>query len=283
MYIGFSRAVFNPDARIASGLLLAFVALLPAEPLYNLPAIALAILGVVGLVSGNLRLGAPENRFLWVAFLCIWLPMVASLPDAINFPESARKTASVCVYFLVGIYAVGAYRRFAELDWIMWGVGAICGFWVLDALWQFWTGVNWFGVSYEDGSRLPGMFSTGRIGYILASFAPLVFEAVRRSSRRWRVDPGAACSGVCRDIPVGKQDRVGSHGDCDRRLSPVFGSVVGSIIANSGPIRAAWNRGRSGSPGSDRCGRCVRLVGRRRPNMESSGTPRRDPVRAVEW
>lgn len=189
MYIGFSRAVFTPDARIASGLLLAFVALLPAEPLYNLPAIALAILGVLGLVSGSLRLGAPENRFLWLAFLCIWLPMVASLPDATNFLESARKTASVCVYFLAGIYAVDAYRRFAELDWIMWGVGAICGFWVLDALWQFWTGANWFGVSYEDGSRLPGMFYTGRIGYILASFAPLLFEAVRRLSRRWRWSP----------------------------------------------------------------------------------------------
>ena len=188
----FSRlagVVLGPDARVASSLLLAFVALLPAEPLYNVPLIALAVLGLVRLVSRRVRLGSLENRFLCIAFLCIWLPMLASLPDAVNPVESLRKTASFCIYFLAGICVAGAYARFRDLDWIVTGVAAICLFWALDALWQFWTGADWFGIPYQEGARLTGAFYTGRIGYLLASFAPIVFEAVRRAGRRWRWSP----------------------------------------------------------------------------------------------
>ena len=179
----------EPNAKVASGLLLAFVALLPAEPLYNAPLIALAILGTFRLISRRVRLDSPENRFLCIAFLCMWLPMLASLPDAVNSVEAVRKTASLCLYFLAGVYVVGAYIRFRELDWIMTGTAAVCIFWSLDALWQFQTGTDWFGIPYEEGERLTGIFHTGRIGYLLASFAPFVFETVRRSWRRWWWSP----------------------------------------------------------------------------------------------
>lgn len=184
-----SAIVTKPDAKLASGLLLAFVALLPAEPLYNAPLIALAILGAFRLVARRVRLGVAENRFLCIAFLCMWLPMLASLPDAVNFGESFRKTSSLLVYFLAGIYVCGAYRRFRDLDWIMMGTFAICIFWALDALWQFQTGADWFGISYEEGDRLTGVFPTGRIGYLLASFAPFVFETIRRMWQRWWWSP----------------------------------------------------------------------------------------------
>ena len=184
-----AATALEPDVRIASALLLAFVALLPAEPLYNAPLITLAILGTIRLFSQRARLGSPENSFLCIAFLCVWLPMLASLPDAVNPVESSRKTASLCLYFLAGFYVVGAFRRFRDLDWVMTGTFAVCMFWVLDALWQFQTGANWFGIPYEEGERLTGMFYTGRIGYLLASFAPFVFETIRRSWRRWWWSP----------------------------------------------------------------------------------------------
>ena len=140
-----ARMLPRPDARVAAGLLLAFVALLPADPLYNAPLIVLAILGLAQLASGRVRLRSTRYRFLCIAFLCIWLPMIASLPDAVNPAESFRKTASLCIYFLGGVYAVGAFRGFHEIGWVMAGTSAICAFWVLDALWQFQTGTDWFG------------------------------------------------------------------------------------------------------------------------------------------
>ena len=181
--------VLRPDARVASVLLLAFIALLPADPLYNAPLLVLAVLGVAQLASNRVRLHLPRYRFLSIAFLCIWLPMVASLPDAVNLPGSFRKTASLFIYLLAGVYAVAAFRSFHELRWVMTGTAAICGIWVLDALWQFQTGADWFGFPYAEGERLTGMFYTGRIGGMLALFAPLAFESIRRASQRWRWTP----------------------------------------------------------------------------------------------
>lgn len=183
-------AVLEPSARLATLLLLAFVALLPFEPLYNAPLIALGALGLLRAASGRARLGSPENRFLCIAFLCIWLPMLASLPDAVNPGESLRKTASVCVYFLAGVYVTGAYTCFRDLDRVMTGVAILCAVWCLHALLPLLSGAGWFAAPYEEGRRLTGLFPvTGRIGYVLASFAPLFFEGVRRASRRWRWSP----------------------------------------------------------------------------------------------
>ena len=182
--------LLEPDPRVATGLLLAVIALLPAEPLFNLPMIALALLGLVQVASRRARLTSPEYQFLCVAFLCIWLPMLASLPDAVNPGESIRKTASLCIYFLAGVYAAGAYTRFRDLDWLMTGVVALLVFFYLDTLWQVQFGTDWFGIPYhENSARMTGAFYIGRIGSLLAGFAPLYFEMVRRASRRWRLSP----------------------------------------------------------------------------------------------
>ena len=181
--------LLEPDPRVATALLLAIIALLPAEPLFNVPMLALAVLGLVQVAFRRARLASPELRFLCIAFLCIWLPMLASLPDAVNPGESIRKTASLCIYFLAGVYAVGAYTRFRDLDWLMAGVVALLVVFYLDALWQFQFGTDWFGIPYEESGRVTGAFYAGRIGSLLAGFAPLYFEIVRRASRRWRLSP----------------------------------------------------------------------------------------------
>ena len=165
--------VLEPNARLASFLLLAFVVLLPFEPLHNAPLIALGALGLLRVVSRRVRLGSPENRFLCIAFLCIWLPMLASLPDAVNPIESIRKTASLCVYFFAGVYAAGAYVCFRDLDRIMTGVMIVCTVWCLDALYPFLSGADWSGSPYEESRWSTGLFPVpGRIGNVLVCFAP---------------------------------------------------------------------------------------------------------------
>ena len=181
-----SLIVREPSARLTTGLMLAFVLLLPFKPLFNAPLLVLAILGATRLASRPRLVGSIENRFLGVAFLCLWLPMLTSLPDAVNPATSIRKTATVCLYYLAGIYVIGSFARFREIDRIMVGVAGICAFWSIDAMWQFMTGSNWFGFPY-DGGRLAGVFYPDlRIGFILASFSPLVFEVLRRTKTHWR-------------------------------------------------------------------------------------------------
>ena len=182
--------ILEPNAWLASALLTAFVVLLPIEPLYNAPLIALATLGFLRLMFRRTRLGSPENRFLIIAFLCVWLPMLASLPDAVNPSKSAHTTAGMCVYFLAGIYVIGAYTRLRDLDRVMMGVAAICVFWCLDALWQLFTGTDWFGTPHRGGERLSGPFTIdGRLGIVLACFAPFFFTIIHRARWLWPWSP----------------------------------------------------------------------------------------------
>ena len=187
---------------IATGLLLAFVLLLPAEPQYNAPLLVLAVLGGWRVLSRRTRIGAPENRFLGIAFLCMWLPMLASLPDAVDLDEALRKTASLGIYYFAGLYAIAAYSRarFRDLDRLMVCVAAVCALWCLDAFWQFAFGRDWFGIPFREGDqlrspsdvagRLRGPFNVaGRLGIVLVVFSPLVFEAVRRAARHWPWSP----------------------------------------------------------------------------------------------
>ena len=187
----FRLVVYTPNSWFASTLMLVFVVLLPIEPLFNVPLIILGILGLLHLASRPMQLTAPENRFFCIAFLCVWLPMLASLPDAVNLFKSVRTTVGFSIYFLAGIYVLGAYTRFRDLDKIMIGVTVICIFWCLDALWQFCTGTDWFGIPYQEGEQLRGAFQTdkqqfdGRLGIVLASFASLFFEGIRRARQHW--------------------------------------------------------------------------------------------------
>ena len=177
---------------LATGLLLAFVLLLPAEPQYNAPLLVLAALGGWRVISRRTRIGAPENRFLGIAFLCMWLPMLASLPDAVKLDEALRKTASLGIYYFAGLYVIAAYSRarFRDLDRLMMCVAAVCALWCLDAFWQFAFGRDWLGIPFREGDQLRGPFVTkGRLGILLVVFSPLVFEAVRRAARYWPWSP----------------------------------------------------------------------------------------------
>ena len=290
----FAAIVPEAGARVPSAFLLAFVVLLPAEPLYNAPLIALAILGTIRVLTGRVRLRSPEYRFLCIAFLCIWLPMVASLPDAVNQVESLRKTASLCLYFLAGVYVVGAYRRFRDLDWIMTGAAAVSIFWALDALWQFQTGTDWIGVPYTEGTRLPGMFRTGRIGYVLASFAPFVFEVVRRLWRRWWWSPVLLIPYLMTIVLAGSRTSWGAL------AIAIVGYVVYLAISSVRAPSRGWGRNSrrivavfasmvlagviSGYAWPDHTDRMWKVVAPRVESLEGLWSGDRDQIeRAVTW
>ena len=172
--------ILEPLPGLALASLLAFVALLPAEPLFNLPVILLAGLGLARLIARPSRIADRQTRVLGVLFLCTWLPMVASLPDAVNPAESLRKTATFVLFYLAGAYVVAAITRMRDLDRLLAGLLVLCTLCSVDAMWQFATGADLLGYPYRGG-QLAGIFYPKlALGVVLASFAPLVFEATRR-------------------------------------------------------------------------------------------------------
>lgn len=175
----------HPRSGIATGMSLAFLALLPFGGLYNVPLLALCGLGLLCLTSRPRE--ALDNdglRLLLALFLCIWLPMTISAVDAVNPVHAWRKVGSFLVLFLAGAYITMALRRRVDLQRLLVGVSIICVFWSVDASWQFIHGSNLLGFPYEGG-RVPGIFHPDlKLAVVLVTASPFVFEVVRKLARR---------------------------------------------------------------------------------------------------
>jgi O-antigen ligase len=155
--------------------------------LHRIVFILLALYGVYQLIRhGREAWADPPVRRLTLLFACLWLPMLASWPDAVDPDRSLSAIGRYLVYLLAGIgllrlpwSASGAHR-------LRWGLFAILAFWTLDGIYQFMTGVNLLGYPIFPGGRLTGMFENSpRLGLMLATLSPLWYETVRRLSARW--------------------------------------------------------------------------------------------------
>lgn len=175
----------HPRGSIAVVASLAFLGLLPFGGLYNVPLLVLCGLGLLHLASRPREaLGDEGLRLLLVLFLCIWLPMTIAAVDAVNPVHAWRKVGSFLVLFLAGAYVATALRRRVDLQRLLVGVLVICVFWSVDATWQFMRGFNLLGFPYEGG-RVSGIFHPDlKLGIVLVTMSPFVFEAMRRLARR---------------------------------------------------------------------------------------------------
>ena len=183
-----------PRGGVAVGSLLAFLALLPFGGLYNIPLLLLGGLGLLCLTSRRrAAFGDDGLRLLLVLFLCIWAPMAISVVDAADPIQAWRKVLGFPVFFLAGAYVVLALRRSVDLQRLLVGVWIICLFWSVDASWQFMSGFNVLGFPPDEGLgfppgelvRITGIFHPDlKLGIVLVTVSPFVFEATRRLAGR---------------------------------------------------------------------------------------------------
>jgi len=111
---------------------------------------------------------------LVVLFLCIWLPMLTSLPDANNYTESTRVTFSYLRFLLFGLFilvALEPINRTKTQAIIVY----ILLFWCFDGLLQFYLGQDLFGYPYTPPQLMGMFYPKVRMPYILAVLAPRFF------------------------------------------------------------------------------------------------------------
>ena len=109
---------------------------------------------------------------LVVLFLCFWLPLLASLPDANNYTESARVTFSYLRFLLFGLFiliALEPVNRIRTQEIIVY----IILFWCFDGLLQFYLGQDLFGYPYTPPQLMGMFYPKVRMPYILAVLAPI--------------------------------------------------------------------------------------------------------------
>ncbi|MGE0483072.1 MAG: O-antigen ligase family protein [Gammaproteobacteria bacterium] len=173
-----------PDYLHAALILGAF-ALFATEHLVHYPVGLMSVLGLAMLARQPARLREPGVRTFLALFACIWLPMLAALPDAV---APARSQQTVLLYFHLlpaGLYLVCACRRPEVMRLVTQGVVILVLFTGLDAFAQLIWHEDFFGYPYEDGILKGLFYPKQRLGLFLAVFAPLVIDVVRAWCRQY--------------------------------------------------------------------------------------------------
>lgn len=125
----------------------------------------------------------PLTINFYLLFACLWLPMLSSLPDAINYTESARVTFSYLRFLLFGLFilvASGSVNQLKTQNLIVY----IILFWCFDGLLQFFLGHDLFGYPYTPPQLMGMFYPKVRMPYILAVLAPILFEFIRHNSEK---------------------------------------------------------------------------------------------------
>lgn len=169
----------------APWLLIATAALLLTTTTLSLVPIGImAALGLWQVAKGPRAIcREPACRGLALLFLCLWLPQLVSLIDAVNFPRSAKTALSYPAYLFCGIFIVRALAQPGQFARLSLALLCLVAFWCVDAFAQYATGANLFGYPYQEGG-LTGMFHPKiRLGLVVAVLAPIVLEALRRLNK----------------------------------------------------------------------------------------------------
>lgn len=167
-------------------LILSTVFLFATKNSYNVPMSIMAVTGLYRLIKYRDIQTMPEMRFIHILFFSLWLPMLFSLTDAVNLTHSLETTLRYLGYLFVAYFIIYEIKNKHLHNKIILGLSIIISFWCLDALFQFFVGVDMFGYPLNNG-LVDGLFSPkGTLGHVLAILSPIYFEIIRRYHTRHR-------------------------------------------------------------------------------------------------
>ncbi len=173
-------------ANLAFLLILLTLLLFVSKSLYNVPVAIMAIIGIWHSIRSARRIFSdPAIRVYSVLFLALWLPLLVSLPDAVNLGHSARTVFPYLRFLFMGIYILGERTNIQLFPQLRLAIFWTATFWGFDAIIQYLTGANLFGYPYEPG-HITGMFyPDNTITHLLAAMSPIYFDGVRDYSRKY--------------------------------------------------------------------------------------------------
>jgi len=181
-------AVFNLTSWTPVVLAWSFLLLLPFGRSSELPVFIMAILG--GMLiwkQGKLAVWQGGAKTFSLLFLCIWIPVVLSVPDSLWFKKSLSTALTYPRIYLAGIYLIWMLREDLARQRLLKLSAWLLLFWVFDALIQAAVGYDLLGHAYPE--RLNGLFGSHnwKLGLTLAMLSPIVWEYVSRHGAKWQL------------------------------------------------------------------------------------------------
>lgn len=193
---GAARSAAGPDAGSRGGslrewwpalLIASCLVLLPVGRLVEGPVLLMAALGLALLVRKRTAwLASPAFRLFTAVFLACWLPIVLSVPDAVQVQHSLSVAVNHLRFYLSGIFMLHVLCDAAARERLLMLCGWLLAFWVVDAWVQIVFGVDLFGRRPWPGG-VSGIFGheSAKFGTTLAVFSPLLCEYARRHWPWW--------------------------------------------------------------------------------------------------
>ncbi|MFM9912799.1 MAG: O-antigen ligase family protein [Methylophilaceae bacterium] len=183
-----SRLLFAWTEKFGWILVAMLIVTQPFRNLFELPMALMAIFGLLLLLLEPLRVFALSAiKPLLILFACIWLPMVASLPDAVNFSRAVSTTLVFIRFPLAAIFVIFALQNGYSRTRMLMLLGLVLGF--------FAIGKVFYALEVEHS--LPGAMNgwawIGRIipqrgvGHLLAVLSPIYYYWIwqQTSKRPW--------------------------------------------------------------------------------------------------
>ena len=170
-----------PKAQHFTWLIFACFLLFPFRRSVELPLLIMAIGGIVlAYKYRNAFFHEPAIKLYTLLFACIWIPMLASLPDSYDLKTSGSTALSFLRLYLAGLFVIWALRNQSQLSLLFKLLAGLTAFWVVDALFQAVAGHNLFGYAPIQ-SRLNGVFGEKslKLGNALPVLAPFLILALR--------------------------------------------------------------------------------------------------------
>lgn len=141
-------------------LVIASLALLPVGRAAELPLILLALIGLKVLVSTIKDRNWEKSTVCFILFfLCLWIPILISLPDSYNFGKTFSSSLEYLRFLLSGMAVLKYCAHSKGMRLITTCTLGIVSFWIFDALFQYFRGADIFGQPYiHVPLRLNGVF-----------------------------------------------------------------------------------------------------------------------------
>jgi len=163
-----------------------------SKSLYNYPIGIMALLGLYNIFVSPKSLFQDKTLKLFLyAFLCLWLPLLISLPDAVNIHHSSKTVLPYLRFFFAGVFIISALSKDQQRsNLIVSSVFIIVTVWCIDASIQFFSGHNLLGFPYIAFQGITGMFyprnTISHICSILSGFC-FFYIFLNFNKKRWLV------------------------------------------------------------------------------------------------
>jgi len=157
-----------------------------SKALYNYPLGIMAIIGFYRVVVSPKSIWEDKIlRTFVILFLCLWIPLLISLIDAINPSRSSQTIFSYLRFLFAGLFIIQELSKDGKFFRIFNNcVFFIILFWCIDASIQFFVGHNLLGYPYRPGEITGMFFPRNTISHICAILSPIYFYVVFEYSHK---------------------------------------------------------------------------------------------------